>query len=272
MGAGINLFKTLFPSDYYPYTANTLMSAKPTGKKIIGFNQFDEQTELGSIDSSGNKISHSSIIRSKNYIPCFPNTEYYACGANIVIYFYDSSYNMVIYSGYGAYNNGADILNHAFTIPNGACYMLFRFSSDYGTTYKNDLCLNISDNAKNGTYEPYLETTIAYSGNELRGLLKVGTNGLYSDGDIDDGSGSTEVRYEERAYQSGDESLANAITDGTNTVIKKATPTTATSTAWSNPIKAAAGGAEEFTDNRTIKMPTGHDTIYSKKTGYRYWR
>ena len=113
--------------------------------------------------------------------------------------------------------------------------------------------------------------TIVYSGNELRGLIKVGANGLYADGDIDDGSGSTAVRYEERAYQSGDESLANAITDGTNTVVKKATPTTATSTAWSNPIKAAAGGTEEFTDSRTIKMPCGHDTIYSKKTSYRYW-
>ena len=157
MGAGINLFKTLFPSEYYPFTANTLMSAKPTGK----------------------------VIKDEN----------------------------------------------------------------------------------DQTIE-----TVVYSGNELRGLLKVGTNGLYADGDIDDGSGSTDIRYEERAYQSGDESLANAITDGNNTVVKLATPTTATSTTWSNPIKAAAGGAEEFTDNRTIKMPTGHDTIYSKKTGYRYWR
>ena len=147
MGAGVNLFKTLFPNDYYPYTANTLMSAKPTGK----------------------------VIKDEN----------------------------------------------------------------------------------DQTIE-----TIVYSGNELRGLLKVGTNGLYADGDIDDGSGSTAVRYEERAYQSGDESLANAITDGTNTVVKKATPTTATSTAWSNPIVAKQGGTETFVDNRTIALPTGHDTIY----------
>ncbi|MBR4954326.1 MAG: hypothetical protein IKY46_00260, partial [Clostridia bacterium] len=111
---------------------------------------------------------------------------------------------------------------------------------------------------------------IVYSGNELRGLLKVGTDGLYADGDIDDGSGSTAVRYEQRAYQSGDESLPDAITDGTNTVVKLATPTTASSTSWTNPIAASAGGTEEFTDTRTIKMFTGHDTIYSKKTDYRY--
>ena len=156
MGAGVNLFKQLFPEDYYPYTANTLMSAKPTSKVI--------------------KDSNNQTIQ-----------------------------------------------------------------------------------------------IITLSGVELRGLLKVADGKLYADGDIDDGSGSTDIRYEERAYQSGDESLANAITDGTNTVVKKATPTTATSTAWSNPIQAKQGGTEEFTDSRTIKMPTGHDTIYSKKTSYRYW-
>ena len=155
-GAGVSLFKSLFADEYYPYTANTLMSAKPTSKVI--------------------KDSNNQTV-----------------------------------------------------------------------------------------------ATIVYSGNELRGLLKVGTDGLYADGDIDDGSGSTQVRYELRAYQSGDESLPDAITDGTNTVVKLATPTTAVSTAWSNPIIAKEGGTEEFTDARTVKMFTGHDTIYSKKQDYRYW-
>ena len=80
MGAGVNLFKQLFPEEYYPYTANTLMSAKPTSKVI--------------------KDSDNQTIQ-----------------------------------------------------------------------------------------------TINLSGNELRGLIKVGTNGLYADGDIDDGSGTGEVRY-----------------------------------------------------------------------------
>ena len=153
MGAGVNLFKTLFSEDFYPYTANTLMSAKPTSKVI--------------------KDSNNQTIQ-----------------------------------------------------------------------------------------------TITLSGVELRGLIKVGTNGLYADGDIDDGSGTGEIRYEERAYQAGDESLANAITDGTNTVVKLATPTTQTLTAWNNPIKAKEGGTEEFTDTRAIKMPTGHDTVYADNLSY----
>ena len=156
MGAGVNLFKQLFPEDYYPYTANTLMSCKPTSKVI--------------------KDSNNQTIQ-----------------------------------------------------------------------------------------------IITLSGVELRGLLKVADGKLYADGDIDDGSGTGDVGYEERAYQAGDESLANAITDGTTTVVKLATPTTQTLTAWNNPIKACEGGTEEFTDSRSIKMPTGHDTIYSKGTSYRYW-
>ena len=192
MGPGINLFKTLFPSEYYPYTANTLMSAKPTGK----------------------------VIKDEN----------------------------------------------------------------------------------DQTIE-----TIVYSGNELRGLLKVGTNGLYADGDIDDGSGSTDINKGEYTftgeenwsqYDTGffacnftaknnslgiceiyefvvdksygnspdnsmqirggkilikDTSCANVsalITKitGKKFVYELATPTTAISTAWSNPIQAKQGGTETFVD------------------------
>lgn len=221
-GSGVALFKSLFGEDYYPYTANTLMSAKPTGK----------------------------VIKDEN----------------------------------------------------------------------------------DQTIE-----TIVYSGNELRGILKVGTNGLYADGDTDDGSGSAEVKWaiktfngsenwtvtsyngHYRAYTSisdiksfggtSDDKTDNvAITDkyivgtwyqvltgksvcgqtGTNVgfgidelgittaeawktwlsnnelsiIYRLATPTTQTISAWTNPIVAKEGGTETFVDTRTIALPTGHDTIY----------
>ena len=112
--------------------------------------------------------------------------------------------------------------------------------------------------------------TYLFGGAELRGLFKKDADGnIYADGDIYSADGTITRRYKSRAYQAGDESLPDAITDGTTTVVKKATPTTETSTEYANP--QAVGVSEEFTDSRTIKMPCGHDTIYSKKTDYRYW-
>ena len=266
-GAGVSIFKSLFGADYYPYTANVLKSSKPTGKKIVGFNQWDEQWELGSFSwSTGVPFADNTRIRSTNYITVFPNTNYFNSNSGYAVdcYFYDESHNFIspLYRGAG---------NQTITTPSNCKYMKFCMYATYGTTYNHDICINISDNAKNGTYEPYSEITIVYSGNELRGLLKVVDGKLVADGDIDDGSGSTDIRYEERAYQSGDESLANAITDGTNTVVKLATPTTATSTAWTNPIQAKQGGTETFVDTRTIALPTGHDTIYGNICDIEGW-
>ena len=154
-GAGVTLFRKIFSEDYYPYTANTLMSAKPTSKVV--------------------KDSNNQTI-----------------------------------------------------------------------------------------------ATYAFGGAELRGIFKKDADGnIYADGDIYEADGTITRRYESRAYQAGDESLPDAITDGTTTVVKLATPTTETSTAYDNP--QTVGAYEEFTDVRTIKMPCGHDTIYSKKTEFRYW-
>ena len=110
-------------------------------------------------------------------------------------------------------------------------------------------------------------------------------------------SGSRKVhrRYEQRAYQAGDESLPDTITDGTNTVTKLLTPFDETVTNpelrgipkldannnlyydgdtcndFTNPQTVVSGGKEEFVDGRSVEIPVGHDTIYAKKTDYRYW-
>ena len=93
-------------------------------------------------------------------------------------------------------------------------------------------------------------------------------NNLYADGDIYNADGSESVKYEERAYASGDESLPDTITDGTTTVTKKVTPTTATLTPF-NPLSAIEqGGTEEFIDygvsqgTRDVSVPCGQETDY----------
>jgi hypothetical protein len=106
------------------------------------------------------------------------------------------------------------------------------------------------------------DTTYALGGADLRGLFKLdANNNLYCDGDVYTSDGTITRNFEYRAYQSGDESLTDAITDGTNTVVKLTTATTEQSTAYTNPQKA--GEAESFVDARSEKVPVGHSTRYS---------
>ena len=170
---------------------------------------------------------------------------------------------------------GSEIADYLYTLESGTAgtgVTLFRkiFSEDYYPYTANTLMSakptsKVVKDSNNQTISTY-----AFGGAEMRGLFKKDADGnIYADGDIYEADGTITRRYESRAYQAGDESLPDAITDGTTTVVKLATPTTETSTAYDNP--QTVGAYEEFTDVRTIKMPCGHDTIYSKKTEFRYW-
>lgn len=123
--------------------------------------------------------------------------------------------------------------------------------------------------------------------------------GLYWDGEYDhifapyikheyDYSGEREVTryFGYRDYESGDESLTDAITDGTHTVYKLATPYTETvsnpelrgipkldannklyyygdiCSDLPNPQIVDDFGTEEYVDNREVAIPVGHETIY----------
>lgn len=91
---------------------------------------------------------------------------------------------------------------------------------------------------------------------ELRGIPKLdASNNLYYDGDEYTADGTVTRKYEYRAYQSGDESLENAITDGTHTVVKLSTPTTESATAYIEHQACFPNGTEQFVDGRTVEMP-----------------
>jgi len=100
----------------------------------------------------------------------------------------------------------------------------------------------------------------------LRGKLGLDNGELTVDGDIYNSDGSVTRNYEERAYQSGDESLTDAITDGTNTIVKLATPTTEQTTPFTE--TEIVGSTEEFIDyevaqnTRDVAIPVGTDTDY----------
>ena len=155
-------FEAMFPNDYYAYDTGTEQHFSfpqfKTAIETVGFNQWDEEWEVGSINENGVPATSSGIVRSKNFCHMMPNTVYkgIADGRSdyLVVYFYDGNYNLIPYSGVDAYANGYNGIT-TFTSPAGTAYFKFRTSPVYGATYKNDICFNLSDPSRNGTYEPY---------------------------------------------------------------------------------------------------------------------
>jgi hypothetical protein len=125
--------------------------------KSVGFNQWDEEWENGNIvyATGANSVSTSGI-RSKNYIPMLPNTVYYIRSSyqdgdtHCRCAFFDEN---KVYLGQN--NDGwKTFRDGTITTAPTVHYMRFCVNSN---TYNNDICINISDPDKNGTYEPYTE-------------------------------------------------------------------------------------------------------------------
>ena len=115
------------------------------------YNKWDEDWELGYIDSQGNNTTSSVNIRSKNYIPIEPNTTYYLkSGYTTVVYcpifYYDA--NKVFLSA-----NLQQVWNTVITTPPNASYIRFYMNSAYGNVYNNDIAINYPSTITD--YSPY---------------------------------------------------------------------------------------------------------------------
>ena len=160
-------FASLFPNyANYAYSAPTIQSTKVSGKKVVGFNQWDEEIRNGYYNATGEFIAYANNVSNKNPISVIPNTSYYlhietsASGGFGRLCFYDK--NGVFVSTLTINGNK----NYLLTIPSNAFYLNFDLQAIYGKVYNNDICINISS-AKNGTYEPYTTTTYDLSGSHL---------------------------------------------------------------------------------------------------------
>ena len=154
----VDEFRELYPDSYYPYNAGELRNLDCSGIKTVGFNQWDEQWEVGYLNADGTTAGYAqNYIRAKNYIPVISGEKYYAKLPNGVsdaqLYAVDENYNLIkpIYLW----------RNNQFFIPDGAAYI--RFYLKYGSEiYNNDICINLSHTGyRNGEYEPYKEVTYA---------------------------------------------------------------------------------------------------------------
>lgn len=180
-----------YPIDQYTQYGYGLYSTKPSAKKVVGFNQWDEEWEAGTLNGlTGVPVSFSNRIRSKNFNRCFGGIDYYArIGFNVDlrVAWYDANYGFISAPTTGTSN--------IMTSPSNACYFkVTTEGSTYGETYRNDICINISDTNKNGTYEPYSCTTYSLGSTELRGHLIVQNGEIVAEGDVRESNGEV-TRY-----------------------------------------------------------------------------
>lgn len=135
------------------YDAGSMLNVDVNAIKTVGFNQWDEEWELGSINATGDNASDPNRIRSKNYIKVIPNTEYAFTRPlkGSYLAFYD---NNKVFIERLVFSN----VNTKFITPNNAHYCRFAIGSSSSpmTTYNHDICINLSwSGYRNGEYEPY---------------------------------------------------------------------------------------------------------------------
>ena len=173
--SSVDEFEAKFPLPYYDYEPGRIVSNKTESVKVTGFNQWDEEWELGTYGYDGviRAIASSTQIRNKNLIPVFPNTTYCIyCESNADGFFicvYDEVTSGKIGNGTVHARTSGKI--KTFTTGANAKYVSFSMAASYGTTYKNDICINLSDPARNGQYVPYKTNTIQLNLPTLTGKL-----------------------------------------------------------------------------------------------------
>ena len=258
--------------DLNAYNEGEVISMRADGIKSVGRNQWDEQWELGTIDSNtGAETSNTSIIRPKNFIKVLPSCDYYiASQVSEWVLFYDE--NKVFADKYWAGSV------KTFTTPANCHYLKFRLPASYGTTYKNDICLNLSDTDFNGQYEPYIEDT-----EDLSIVRKYFPNGMRSAGAAYD-----EIRYNkstnkwEKVVRIGEVDLGSlawdyvSAADSTYSMMTDALKTIAMASSANNVVgnilcsKFISDSAEDVYNRKMPESiaiaPTGRITIFA--SGY----
>ena len=180
-GAGVAWVKRYIDLDKpHPYDAGSIQSVEGlVSHDVVGFNQWNEEWENGYYSSTtGEKASSNNCIRCKNKIPVIPGATYFHNLTNSYLrrQNWDADGNFISQQSVVAYRE--------FTIPDNAHYITFFCDDTYGKVYNHDICINLSDPSRNGTYEPYekhsypLDPTV-----KLNGVFKLVGDHLEADGD-----------------------------------------------------------------------------------------
>ena len=148
------------PSNFFKYYKGSL--AYDTGHiengsgNLVDTNRniWDEEWE----------VLYTNYVFSKNYIRVLPNTIYYyknAAEPTSTLYYYDKDKILISQVNFAT--------NNSFTTPSGCYYIKFSYQ---GTTYNNDICINVSDTNFNGTYVSHIKNTLNFGNDILRSAGK----------------------------------------------------------------------------------------------------
>ena len=179
--------------DLAAYNEGEIVDGNYKAIKTTGYNQWDEQWELGQFNTStgGADISYENI-RNVNPIRVLPNTTYYEKQPNAT----NLLMRVLEYTQDGTYIGFQYVYNMTFTTSPNTAYVNFYMSNVYGAVYNNDICINLSWDeyaSMNGTYKPYKPFV-----RDLSWVAKYFPNGMRSAGNVADEIrfNSTEQRWE----------------------------------------------------------------------------
>lgn len=130
-----------------------------------GINITDEEWELGNINANGYPYDDSERMRTKNFNPCSPSTQYYVLfpttGNDATLFFYDINKSFISTTGW--------IYKGVVTTPPNAYYIKMVLGRTYGTTYNHDISINYPStdteyHAHQGTSYPIPLPSTVYGG------------------------------------------------------------------------------------------------------------
>ena len=168
----VDQFVSYFPLNYYPYTQGELISFNGNGIKTVGFNLFDQDSVLTNVgfvkQSDGsfyiqypsnaqyrvlfeNKLKYSGQF-FLTYKYKYANTTSQGC--RFEVHYTDGAVDQIYATGSNDFVE-VSFISRANKVLD---YINATYGSNIGTWWK-DVCINISDPSKNGTYEPYASST-----------------------------------------------------------------------------------------------------------------
>ena len=171
--------------DLAAYNEGEIVDGHYGAIKTTGFNQWDEQWEQGAFDYyTGAKIADNSRIRSKNFIPVIPYTQYYyKMPTSWQVCYWDADKQFL-----AASQNSTDVAENT---PPNCHYITFNvgYSGAPITEYNNDICISLYWPTEYGnlygTYKPYKPFE-----RDLSWVAKYFPNGMRSAGNVAD-----EIRF-----------------------------------------------------------------------------